>query len=74
MKNCLFRATKDIDLVLIVEALTAEFGETFLGIYQNEAEYDHCNKSTGEAQFYRFTDLKSKESPYMVEIFLVIRK
>ena len=24
-----FRATKDIDLVLIVEALTAEFGETF---------------------------------------------
>lgn len=24
-----FRATKDIDLVLIVEALTAEFGDTF---------------------------------------------
>lgn len=55
-----FRATKDIDLVLIVEALTAEFGETFWEFIK-EAEYDHCNKSTGEAQFYRFTDPKSKE-------------
>ena len=44
-----FRATKDIDLVLIVEALTAEFGETFWEFIK-EAEYDHCNKSTGEAQ------------------------
>lgn len=44
-----FRATKDIDLVLIVEALTAEFGETFWKFIK-EAEYDHCNKSTGEAQ------------------------
>lgn len=63
-----FRATKDIDLVLIVEALTAEFGETFWEFIK-EAEYDHCNKSTGEAQFYRFTDPKSKEYPYMIEIF-----
>ena len=63
-----FRATKDIDLVLIVEALTAEFDETFWEFIK-EAEYDHCNKSTGEAQFYRFTDPKSKEYPYMIEIF-----
>lgn len=38
-----FRATKDIDLVLIVEALTAEFGETFWEFIK-EAEYDHCIK------------------------------
>jgi len=27
------------------------------------------NKSTGNAQFYRFTSPKSKEYPYMIEIF-----
>ena len=37
-----FRATKDIDLVLIVEALTAEFGETFWEFIK-EAEYDHLS-------------------------------
>ena len=34
-----------------------------------EAEYEHKNKSTGNAQFYRFTLPKSKEYPYMIEIF-----
>lgn len=29
-----FRATKDIDIVLIVEVLTVEFGRQFLGLYQ----------------------------------------
>ena len=29
----------------------------------------HLNKSTGNAQFYRFTSPKSKEYPYMIEIF-----
>ncbi|MCD7948962.1 MAG: hypothetical protein LUG12_01700 [Erysipelotrichaceae bacterium] len=28
-KNLSFRATKDIDMVLIVESLTKDFGETF---------------------------------------------
>lgn len=41
-----FRATKDIDLVLIVEALTVDFGRRFWG-YILEAEYQHCSKSTG---------------------------
>lgn len=63
-----FRATKDIDIVLIVEAITKEFGIKFWK-YVNEAEYEHINKSTGEAQFYRFTSPKNKEYPYMIEIF-----
>lgn len=34
-----------------------------------EAGYEHLNKSTGNAQFYRFTTPKSNEYPYMIEIF-----
>lgn len=63
-----FRATKDIDIVLIVEAITADFGKCFWE-YVSEAGYEHKNKSTGETQFYRFTSPKSKEYPYMIEIF-----
>ena len=63
-----FRATKDIDIVLIVESITAEFGKAFWE-YIKEAEYEHKNKSTGNTQFYRFTNPKSKEYPYMIEIF-----
>ena len=55
-----FRATKDVDIVLIVESITAEFGRQFWE-YVKEAGYEHLNKSTGNAQFYRFTSPKSKE-------------
>ena len=63
-----FRATKDIDIVLIVESITAEFGEAFWD-YIKEAGYEHLNKSNGTPQFYRFTAPKSKAYPYMIEIF-----
>lgn len=54
-----FRATKDIDIVLIVESITAEFGEAFWD-YIKEAGYEHLNKSNGNPQFYRFTAPKVK--------------
>lgn len=63
-----FRATKDIDMVLIVEALTAEFGKKFWS-YVREAGYEHQNKSTGEPQFYRFSHPRSKSYPTMIELF-----
>lgn len=63
-----FRATKDIDIVLIVESLTAEFGKAFWK-YIKDAEYKHLNKSTGGTQFYSFTNPKSNEYPYMIELF-----
>lgn len=63
-----FRATKDIDIVLIVESITVEFGRKFWE-YIKEAKYSHLNKSTGKAQFYRFSCPKSKQYPYMIEIF-----
>lgn len=63
-----FRATKDLDIVLIVESITPEFGKEFWR-YIKEAEYSHINRSTQNAQFYRFTSPKSNEYPYMIEIF-----
>ena len=63
-----FRATKDIDLVLIVEAISADFGRTFWE-YVKAAGYHHCNKSSGVPQFYRFSHPVSKQFPAMVELF-----
>ena len=63
-----FRATRDIDMVLIVESLTPEFGRRFWE-YVKAAGYEHRNKSTGEAQFYRFSKPSSSEYPYMIELF-----
>lgn len=63
-----FRATKDIDLVLIVEAIDADFARRFWE-YIAAARYEHRNKSTGAPQFYRFTNPKSQEFPAMIELF-----
>jgi len=63
-----FRATKDVDLVLILEALTPEFGIR-LWDYITEGQYQYCNKSTGAPQFYRFSQPRSGEFPAMIELF-----
>lgn len=63
-----FRATKDIDLVLLIESITPEFVSRFWEYIVN-AGYKHCNKSTGAPQFYRFTDPKNSNYPFMIELF-----
>lgn len=63
-----FRGTKDLDIVIIIESLTKEFGEIFWNFIL-EAGYQHINKGTGEAQFYRFSQPKSLEYPAMIELF-----
>jgi len=63
-----FRATKDIDLVLIVESVDAAFVKRFWE-YVVAAGYEHRNKSTGESQFYRFTNPQSRDYPTMIELF-----
>lgn len=63
-----FRATKDIDMVLIVESLTPEFGARFWS-YIIDGNYEHRNKSTGEPQFYRFSNPTSRHYPWMIELF-----
>ncbi|MCR5150892.1 MAG: hypothetical protein K6B52_06675 [Clostridiales bacterium] len=63
-----FRATKDIDIVLIIEAMDPAFGKRFWE-YVVAAGYEHRNKTTGEPQFYRFTNPLSKDYPAMIELF-----
>ena len=63
-----FRATKDIDLVLIIEAVDAEFGRKFWE-YVKQAGYEHCNRSSGMPEFYRFSHPASKLYPTMIELF-----
>ena len=63
-----FRATRDLDMVLIVEALTPEFGEKFWkfivdGKYRNKA----TNGNT--PQFYRFDKPEDDKFPKMIELF-----
>lgn len=64
----LFRATKDIDIVLIVEAIDHEFGKKIWD-YIKEAGYRSCNRSTGNPQFYRFSYPRSDKYPAMIELF-----
>jgi hypothetical protein len=63
-----FRATKDIDIVVIIEALDAEYGRRFWE-YVLAGEYKYRNKSTGKPQFYRFTNPKNSDYPKMLELF-----
>jgi hypothetical protein len=63
-----FRATRDIDMVLIVEALNADFGARFWK-YIKAGGYEHCRSSTDTPQFYRFSKPASPEYPYMIELF-----
>lgn len=63
-----FRATKDLDLVLIVEALTPAFGHRFWQ-FVRDGGYEHRAKSSGAPQFYRFDKPKAPGFPYMLELF-----
>lgn len=48
-----FRTTKDLDIALIVESITYEFGKAFWK-YIKEAKYSHINKSTQNAPVLSF--------------------
>lgn len=63
-----FRATKDYDIVLIVEAINKEFVDQFIRFIK-DGGYSHIRKSTGKDQFYRFEKTSNLEFPSMIELF-----
>jgi hypothetical protein len=63
-----FRATKDLDIVLIIEALNSSFGEIFWNFIE-DGVYKHREKSTGENKFYRFSEPEDQSFPLMIELF-----
>jgi hypothetical protein len=61
------RVTKDLDIVLIVEALTPEFGER-MWQFIRDGGYRNRARSDGSFQYYRFDSPQSEEFPFMIEI------
>lgn len=62
-----FRRTVDLDVVLIIEALTTEFGKAFFQFIR-EGGYENRCKSNGSPQFYRFDKPKNPYFPAMIEL------
>jgi hypothetical protein len=63
-----FRVTKDLDIVLCVEALDAEFVSAFWSFIER-GKYKNIQKSTGKKLFYRFYEPEDADFPYMLELF-----
>jgi hypothetical protein len=63
-----FRATKDLDLVILVEALDAAFGARFWAFIE-AGGYQQRERSGGGREFYRFQKPADPEFPAMLELF-----
>lgn len=63
-----FRATKDLDIVLVAEALDAGFARAMWDFVELGG-YETRQKSTGEHRFYRFYSPARADFPYMLELF-----
>lgn len=64
-----FRATKDLDVVLHVEALTPAFGEAFWKFVEAAGYEIRQASDTGKPIFYRFQKPADDRYPAMVELF-----
>ena len=62
------RATKDIDIILVVEALSSEFVKQFWQFIK-DGDYGDQEKSNDERQYYRFKKPKDLDFPYQIELF-----
>lgn len=63
-----FRATKDIDMILLLEGRFAEFAAAFWG-YIKDGGYKYGWKSSDLPHFYRFTEPQAAGYPVMIELF-----
>ena len=62
-----FRTTRDIDLVLVLEALRADFFRCFWA-FVKQAQYESMQQSKSRPQFYRFKGPSRNNYPYMIEL------
>lgn len=62
------RATKDLDIVLLVEAGISGFQQKFWD-FVRAGGYDNRQKSTGDRVYYRFSHPHEEDYPYMLELF-----
>ncbi len=64
-----FRATKELDIVLHVEALTPAFGQAFWKFIEAGGYAIRQASDTGKPIFYRFQKPTDERFPVMVELF-----
>ena len=62
------RATKDIDIILVVEALSFDFVKQFWKFVQ-DGQYERKEKSEEERKYYRFMKPGNPDFPYQIELF-----
>jgi hypothetical protein len=67
-EGLVFRATKDLDIVLIIEALHRAFVEAFRR-FVAEGSYEIRQRTQGTPVLYRFTKPKDERFPFMLELF-----
>lgn len=63
-----FRATKDIDIIFVIEALNSTFVKHFWDFIK-EGKYKTKQKSNEDRKYYRFLDPEDKSFPYQLELF-----
>lgn len=63
-----FRATKDIDMIIILEAVTADFYLCFRE-FVKLGGYRSIQKSTVDKNYYRFTSPTKADYPVIIELF-----
>lgn len=66
--NAQFRATKDIDLVVVAERMTPEFASS-LWSFIRAGGYKAYERKDGKKCFYRFQDPTTEGFPFMLEFF-----
>ena len=62
------RATKDIDIILVIEALSPEFVAHFWEFIKN-GNYEVKEKSEDDRKYYRFQKPQVEEFPFQIELF-----
>ncbi len=62
------RATKDIDIILVIEALSPEF-VTHFWQFIKQGNYDVKEKSEEDRKYYRFQKPQVEEFPFQIELF-----
>jgi hypothetical protein len=62
------RATRDIDIILVVEALSSAFVSQFWS-FVKDGQYEKTEKNTADRKYYRFQKPANNEFPYQIELF-----
>lgn len=63
-----FRSTKDLDIVLLIESLTPDFGRAFWE-FVRVGGYHARERESGEKQYYRFSKPAQPDYPGILELF-----